>query len=386
MFVKGPGVPPRLVRTAAPWKPTRVSPRRSYWGAVLAVCAALAGAACGDRVDTRISQLPPVAVEAITVHRDTVREILELVGELEAEESVVIKSETQGIIDQITFDEGAAVRRGALLFRLRDDEQRARLTEAAAQLVLAADEYRRAKALAAKGTISPAELDRAAAAWQAATARRDLARIALRRTEIRAPFDGVLGARPVSPGDRIDTDTGLVRLDAVERLRLAVTVPERSVPAVRTGMPVAIALTPWPGRTFPGEIYFVAPALDPQSRRLLLKAWVPNPGHELRPGLFATVDLEVARRPDALVVPESAVTYDARGAFLWRIDGDGTAAHVAVKTGIRRQGLVEIVAGVSEGDRVVSAGTHKLAAGARVAVVPPEADAGPAAATPAAAP
>jgi membrane fusion protein (multidrug efflux system) len=104
---------------------------------------------------------------------------------------------------------------------------------------------------------------------------------------IRAPFDGVLGARLVSPGDRVSKNTGLVRIDADKRLRLSFAVPEMAVTAMRVGSPVEIAVTPWPSERFHGEVYFVAPTLDPANRRLLLKAWVPNPDRRLRPGLFA---------------------------------------------------------------------------------------------------
>ena len=107
-------------------------------------------------------------------------------------------------------------------------------------------------------------------------------------------------------------------------------VPEIAVTAMRVGSPVDIAVAPWPNERFHGEVYFVAPTLDPANRRLLLKAWVPNPDRRLRPGLFANVRLEVGHRDDALVVPEAAVAYDAQGAFVWRVGADHTAERVPV--------------------------------------------------------
>src|SRR5262249_42086280 len=150
---------------------------------------------------------------------------------------------------------------------------------------------------------------------------------ALDRTQIRAPFDGVLGRRMISPGDRVTPDrmgagegTDLVQIDAIATLKLVFTVPEIAVPAVRADMPLAVTVAPFPGETFPGEVYFVAPALDPQNRRLLLKGRVPNPDRRLMPGLFANIKVEVARHEHALVVPESALVHEGDGVFVWRLD------------------------------------------------------------------
>jgi membrane fusion protein (multidrug efflux system) len=329
-------------------------------------------AGCGEKAGSQtFRRPPPAAVEIVSVTRQAITDVIGLVGQLEAEESVLMKAETEGIIEAVACEEGQEVERGALLFRLRDDEQRARLEEARAQLTLAQDAFRRAKTLAAQNTVSEAEFDRASADLQAARARRDLARVELERTEIRAPFDGVLGARMVSPGDRVEPDTGLIRIDAVAGLRLAFTVPEIAVPIARVGMLVEISVAPLPGDTFAGEVYFVSPTLDARSRRLLLKARVPNKDRRLRPGLFANVQLEIARHEDTIVIPESAVAYDALGAFVWRVDDKDVATRGGVELGIRRAGQVEVVSGLQAGERVVSAGTHKVVAGGRVREVPP---------------
>jgi membrane fusion protein (multidrug efflux system) len=305
-------------------------------------------------------------VELATVERKGIRDIVDLVGQLEAEESVSVRSETEGILEAVTFEEGHAVSKGQLLFKLRDDQQAARLREAEAQLVLAKETYERARTLVRQKAVSQVELDTATAELQVAQARRDLAQVELERTEIRAPFDGVLGARLVSPGKRIDPDMDLVRIDAVERLRLVFTVPEIAVPLVRVGMSLTLTVAPLPGKSFPGQVYFVAPSLDPTNRRLLLKAWVPNEEHLLRPGLFANIQVEIDRRDDALVVPESALAYDMQGSFVWRVSSDMIAERVSVHLGLRRPGEVEITSGLQAGDRIVSAGTNKVTAGTRV--------------------
>jgi membrane fusion protein, multidrug efflux system len=344
--------------------------------ATLAIVAALVSA-CGDAAESaRQGQgPPPPVVEVATVERGTVNEGLALVGQLEADESVLLRPETSGVVAAIAFTEGQEVEKGAVLFRLRDDEQRARLREAEAQLALTDQVWRRAKALAGERVLSAAELDQAVANRGAARARIDLARVELERMTIRAPFAGVLGPRLVSPGDRVTDETDLVQIDAIATLKLAFPIPEPIVEWVRPGMPFTISVAPFPNERFPGTVYFAAPALDPRNRQLLLKGTVPNPQRRLRPGLFANVQLETARQEDVLLAPESAVVYERQGTYVWRLGADGTAERVTVELGQRRDGRVEVRSGLAAGDRVVSAGTNKVVPGrpVQVAGAPPDA-------------
>src|SRR6185295_15072193 len=144
-------------------------------------------------------------------------------------------------------------------------------------MVLAEEEYRRADLLAKKSALSQAELDRAKAKLRVAEAQRNRREVELKRTEIRAPFEGVLGARLVSPGDRIDPDTDLVRLDAVDHLRLVFSLPEMALALARVGMKLDLKVVAFPEEQFSGEVYFVAPALEARNRRLLVKGIVANP-------------------------------------------------------------------------------------------------------------
>jgi membrane fusion protein (multidrug efflux system) len=338
---------------------------------------AAVAAACGGTESTARgpAALPPIAIEAITVEAGTLRDEIELVGQLEANESVVLRPELDGVVGSIEFTEGDTVPAGALLVRLRDEWQRAALDEAESARVLAEQAYTRARPLAGEGVLSADELDRVTAELSAARAREELARVAFERTSIRAPFAGALGPRLVSPGDRVTRETALVQLDAVEALKLVFTVPEMAVGAVRQDVPLTITVAPFPGEEFRGEVYFVSPTLDPQSRRLLIKARVPNPDRRLRPGHFAQIKVEASRRENALVVPAAALVQEAGGTFVWKIQADGTGVRVPVELGLRRAGSVEIVSGLEAGDRVVSAGTHKVLPGAPLQVTEPAAPA-----------
>jgi membrane fusion protein (multidrug efflux system) len=148
-------------------------------------------------------------------------------------------------------------------------------------------------------------------------------------------------------------------------MELIFALPEPVMALAREGVRVSVRVAPFPGESFGGVIYFVDPRVDATSRRVLVKASVPNPERKLRPGLFAKLTLEVSSRKDALMVPEDAIVYGRDGTFVWRIV-DGQAVSVPVELGIRQPGRVELRTGVHPGDRVVSAGTHKLSQGSLI--------------------
>jgi len=319
---------------------------------------------------------PAPVVEALVVQPEVVVERARFVGQLDAADQVVIKPEISGIVAEIGFHEGQPVRAGDPLLRLRDGEQRARLAEARARLSLAEDEFERAASLRSRGASSEAELERARAQRDIARAQLDLAKVQLERTVIRAPFDGVMDERLVSPGERVSpgggdfgssSPTGLARIVSLDRMELRFTVPEGVVAALRPGLPMRIRVAAWPEEVFPGQVFFVAPRVDERNRRLLVKASVPNPEHKLRPGMFAHVSMKVREHPAALMIPEDAVTYTREGTAVWRIRKDGTAESVPVELGLRQEGRV-LVSGLAAGDRIVVSGTHKVSEGKPVEV------------------
>jgi membrane fusion protein (multidrug efflux system) len=341
----------------------------------VALVLGVVGAGCsgGDGTTAETAgPLPPV-VEVVTVQPAPLRETADLVGELRADESVVVKSEIDGIVESIGFSEGQAAVAGEVLFRLRDGEQAARLREAEARKVLAADEHRRTQRLAKQNATAAARLEQTAAELEVEHARVELARVEFERTRIRAPFDGMVGARLVSPGERITSDTELVRVDATDPLQVLFSIPEWGAPYARLGAPLSMRVAAYPDERFQGEVFFIEPSVNRQTRRLVLKGRIPNSEGRLRPGMFAQVHVEIAAR-EALLVPDEAVVHDRTGTFVWRVDAQGIAERVPVETGTHQRGRVEIRSGLHSGDRVVFAGTHKiLGAKTRVeAVAAPE--------------
>lgn len=355
--------------------------RGSFLAVLLAASLALACEVDPDVQSKKEQGPPPAVVETISIQPEDVRDVLSFVGQLDSTYSVILKPEISGVVESISFEEGKPVTKGEPLVQLRNAEQRARVRRAEATVSLTRNQYDRARTLAKQRAESRAGLEKAQAEYEIAAAQLDLAKIELDRTIIRAPFDGVVGARMVSPGERVspgsnrdrnsDSDggggsaSGLVRIDSLDEMELIFTLPETVMSLARKGVNVELSVSPFPGETFGGTVYFVDPRIDAVSRRVLVKARVPNPEHKLRPGLFATLEVEVATREGALMVPEDAIVYSRDGVFVWRIVDD-QAVRVPVELGIRQPGRVELRRGVKPGDRVVSAGTHKVREGTQV--------------------
>jgi membrane fusion protein (multidrug efflux system) len=332
-------------------------------GCVGLLLAALAGgplAGCregaADAASPGASDAPRATiVDIVELRPELLRNVVEIPGQLTAEMTVELAPEIEGVIESIEFAEGHRVEADQVLLRLRDREQRARLREAQAERDLAVAVYRRTRRLAQSNVSSEAQLERARAELEVARSRVEGAAVELERTLIRAPFGGLMGDLQVAPGDRVTPDDQLV-----------FTLPEIAVGLVEPGIPVSIRVAPYPEKRFEGEVYFVSPTLDAAARRLLIKAWVPNPGHLLRPGLFAEIDAEIERREDALLVPESALLHGLDGTSVWRVDEEDRARRVPVELGLRSAGRVEIVSGLAPGDRVVATGVHKVDPGSLV--------------------
>jgi membrane fusion protein (multidrug efflux system) len=314
----------------------------------------------------------------VTVTPRTLANEAQLLGQLVAEQSVTVRSEVAGIIAGIEFAEGHTVRKGDVLFRLRDAEQLARLHEAETALRLADANHRRTQDLSRDGIVAPSQLDDVTATLEAARARLEVARVAFERTRIVAPFEGYVGNRLVSVGAMVEPQTDLVQVETLTSLELAFQLPELALPLARVGLPVDLRVAPYPDRVFAGTISFVAPSLNPQNRRLLVKARVPNPDLVLRSGLFATVEARLGERANVLAVPDSAIVYGSDGTFVWRIDAAQKAESATVELGLRQDGQVEVTNGLRAGDVVVVAGTNKLAPGIGVETVAADAQPSPA--------
>lgn len=315
-----------------------------------------------------------VQVVVVEAQRQPVTESLSLVGTVTPNEVVEIKSETDGRVDEIPFSEGQKVKQGDLLFRLDETRVAAVVAEAEANFKLSQSSLDRVKKLFQEKLISQQEYDQASAQFQMNDASLQIKRREWKDSRIVAPFSGIAGGRNVSPGQVISKNTLLTWLVDLDPVKVEIPVPERFLSRVRIGQTIDVKVAAFAGESFKGEVYFIAPQVDPGTRTALVKAYVKNPDYKLRGGMFANLDLTLKVRDEAVVIPEPALSQvlDGDRAIIYTVGESNTVQLTRVKLGIRLAGRVEIVEGLSGGEKVIVEGVQKIGPGARVSFAPPE--------------
>lgn len=316
-------------------------------------------------------EMQVVAVEA---SRQSVAENISLVGNILANESVEIKSEIDGTIKEIKFQEGERVEKGQELILLDSGELAAGVEEAEATFKLGQLNVDRAKELQKNKLISQQEFDQITSTFQVNRADLNQKRELLKDTRITASFSGIIGARTVGPGQVISKNTVFTWLTDLDPVKVEINVPERFVSELKVGQAIEISVVSYLGRKFAGEVYFVSPQIDTTTRTALIKAKVSNRELELKPGMFANLDLTLKRRDASVVIPEAALSrlMDDGKAMIFVIDTNNTAQMRPVSLGVRLTGRVEILKGLDAGEKVIVEGLQKIGPGSKVKIAPPE--------------
>ena len=325
----------------------------------VAFALALAGCSAGPSGEP---QAPAARVTTALVAQKPWRDTIEALGTARANESVMITAKVTETVVRVNFEDGDLVEAGSVLVDLSGRAEVAGLAEAAAAYREAQRLFRRQQQLTNQQLIPASQLDAQRAAMESARARLDATRARLEDRVISAPFAGVLGFRQVSPGTLVTPGTTIASLDDVSVIKLDFAVPEAFLSALSAGQAITASSAAWPDRDFSGLVTSVDSRVDPVTRAVTVRAELPNPDRELRPGMLLTVRVHRPER-QALVVPEISVTQVAQSAHVFRVRDDATVEQVTVKLGQRRSGEVEVLEGLAPGDRIVVDGTVKLRQG-----------------------
>lgn len=310
-------------------------------------------------------QRPAIPVEMAVVETRTFVEQETAIGSLASDEAVILRSEIAGRVDQIGFTEGQRVEKDDLLITIDDSIYRAEFNQAQARLNLSQANYDRAVDLEGRGAGTQRALDETLSKLSEDRATLDLARARLERTEIRAPFSGVIGIRQISPGDYITAGQEIVNLEAIDPIKVAFRMPEVLLSVVKTGQSVVVSVDAYPGESFEGLIYVINPRIESAGRSVELRARIPNPDSRLKPGLFARIAIIFERRENAVMVPERALVPIQSRQTVFVVE-DGAVKLRDVTTGGRQGDQVEILTGLMPGETIVTAGQLKLRDGAAV--------------------
>jgi RND family efflux transporter MFP subunit len=353
---------------------------RNYGQIALLVSVLGAVLLCGCKPSAMESSPPPapVAVKSALPTRGEIARTVTLPSfRIVAYQEATLYAKVSGYLKTLTVDKGDAVKAGQLLAEIEVPELLADETQYKSEAEVARTNFERmAEARKqAPDLVVPQTVDDLRGQWEVAQAKLQRTQTLLEFTHITAPFSGIITARFVDPGAYIPAATtgnpgqsvALVTLMDFSRLRVQVFVPETEVPLIKNGVPVKLTVEELPSKTFTGSVTRFAYALDQATKTMLTEVELPNPTGELRPGMYASVQLEVERKKDALLLPVQAVSLEKAGAFIFPIQ-EGRVKKTAVHTGFNDGSHIEITDALKLDQPVAVSGKQALNDGQAVTV------------------
>jgi membrane fusion protein (multidrug efflux system) len=320
--------------------------------ATLAALATLAG--CGrPTAEEPQKAAPPVAVQTVVPRRGEIARSITLPSfRILAYQEATLYAKVSGYLKTLTVDKGDTVKDGQLLAEIEVPELLADEAQYKAEATVSRTNYERMAEARTKAPdlVIPQTVDDLRGQWEVAQAKLQRTQTLLQYARIVAPFEGVITARFVDPGAFIPAATAgstpqsaaLLTLMDYRRVRVQVFVPEMEVPFIKNGVPAQVTVEELPGQPFPGAVTRFAHALDQTTKTMLTEIEIANPTGDLRPGAYASVRLEVERKPDALLVPVQALLVEKAGASVFTVV-DGKAKKTPVQTGFNDGLNVELL-------------------------------------------
>ena len=299
-----------------------------------------------------------LSVNVKTMDYETLQNKIFTNGSLIGNEEVLLRSETSGKVTSISFEEGRKVSKGDLLLKINDAELQATLKKNIIKKELAEEKEFRAKQLLEKQLTSQQEYDVALNELNSVEADIEFTIAQIAKTEIHAPFDGIIGLRSVSIGSYITPQTQVATLQSINPIKIDFAIPQKYYNEVKNGKEIEFNL-PNSNIIFKGKIYAVEPKIDQTTRTLQVRAIASNSQGLLSPGAYVEINIVLTNINNALLVPTDALVPDIQGekVFLYR---NGKAVPQLVKTGIRTEENIQIISGVEKGDTVIVSGIIQL--------------------------
>lgn len=306
-------------------------------------------------------QSAPLNVSAVVIQPQTLNTRITATGTLLANEEVSLRPETSGKVVHIYFKEGSVVNKGDLLVKINDAELQASLTKATYQKKLVDDRLKRNEALYKTQGVSQEDYEAVVTEANTLQAEVDLLKAQIAKTEIYAPFRGVIGLRGISEGAIVTSESQIATLQDISRLKLDFSAPERYSPLLTVGAVVTFKLEGH-AQVFTARIYAVEPRIDRNTRTVQIRAITDSVDRAMLPGAFANVDIPLEKVENALLVPTQALIPDLKSYKLFVYEG-GKAAVRMVQAGARTEQSVQILDGLKPGDTLVTSGILQMRPG-----------------------
>lgn len=316
------------------------------------------------------SQTIPIVVAPVE-GQDNFGDTLEALGTTRANESVEITANVTEFVREIRFEDGDMVRKGDLLVVLEKDQEEAALKSAKALRAERKASFSRAQELVQQQALSTATLEERDALLQQIEGTIEGIEAQLRDRVIRAPFDGVLGLRQISPGSLVRPGDLITTIDDLKWIKIDFDAPSVFLQALRPGLTIHGRVDAYPGELFTGTISTIASRVDPVTRTISVRAIMPNEDGRLLPGLLMSIEL-IKNPRKSLLIPEGAILQRGTQSFAYvieRREGASIAEEKRVQMGARIPGKVEITSGLVEGDQVIVHGLMQVRPGQAVEII-----------------
>lgn len=327
------------------------------------------GSANGKEEPPEKDQAAAIPVEVATVKNGDIAAFYSGTTTIESDKQATVVSQITGVVLELHAEEGDFVKAGTVLAKVETDRYQLELERGNALLKRLEMDYQRKRELYRKQLVSADDFERARADYEAQKASVELAALDLQHTSIKAPISGYVGERLVRVGNLVTVHQPVFRINSYDPLLAVLHVPERELRVLRKGLTVSVSLDALPDRTFHGEVTRISPVVDPATGTFRVTAKIDDPRQLLKPGLFGRVDILYDQRKNVPLIPRSAIVTEDESSHVFVVKGDNNAALQPITLGYERNGLVEVVKGLSSGERVVTAGKGSLSDGARVEVV-----------------
>jgi len=319
--------------------------------------------AATSMLNSRDTEIP---INAHIVKYEKLNEVVYTTGSILANEEVELRSETSGKIVQILFKEGGYVSKGELLVKINDADLQAQLRKAESKVKLIEDRQKRQKQLVDNQMISTEDYESTLNDFEASKAEYDLIKAEIAKTEIRAPFNGVVGLREVSEGSYVTTSTVIARLQNLANLKVDFAIPQKYAQHVNIGEELTFKLS-GSDYEYKAKIYAIEPKIDPSTRTLKLRAICGGSYKNLFPGAFVNVEFNLKETDNAILIPTVAIVPELKGQSVYMYK-DGTVSSQKVELGVREENRVQVISGLVEGDTVITSGILQIRPGAKVKI------------------
>lgn len=302
----------------------------------------------------------PQIANYIVLRDTTLKEVIQITGTIQAEESVDLRAEMSGKVTKVIFKEGTSVKQGDLLVKINDEELRAQYNRTVARLKLAEEQEYRQRILLKKEAISQQEYDMVYTELQSMKAESELLKAQLAKTEIKAPFSGHLGLRMISVGDYISPTSTITKIVKDDNVKVTFSIPEKYATHMKPNAEIIFS-TDGNSAKNKAVVYAMEPSIDENTRTLSIRAIAKNNG-SLISGSFCKVELEMSEIKDAILVPNESLIPILKGKKVFIVK-NGKASEVIVKTGLRTDRFVQITEGLKAGDTLVTSGIMSIKEG-----------------------